>query len=409
MNDINILVIDDQYGSSEDLSNDFLEKVGAITSGNEPIEGYPYNFIFHSGQDENKRNSIKAVEEKIKEHWPAADESRWALVLLDARFDQPGAENDENFGFELLNHLRQVVFYKDLPIVMLTSEDEIKKKRANKAAADDYLPKNTLSRQTLEQCVIRNGLIPDIRTGQYRLVGHSLLLLKTLREARSYALDQRGSRIIFGETGSGKTELARYIHDYSSRTGQFRPWTVEKTGDITITKDKLFGHWKGAHSESKSSQAGEIEYAHEGTFLLDEVAYLSQEAQQLIIEVRRRDANGLRTLSRLGNFPSNSRDAAEARRSVVGILQPDEKIKVDILFLSATNQDLKNEKIRESFGFRTDLLNELGIDNPFYFPNLNERLDDIPYIFSWMVSCIASTTPGISEEVMEFPNPAIAV
>lgn len=384
MSDIDILIIDDQYGSSEGFRTGFLKLVGAVSEHGKTIKGYPYKFTFHSGQDGNKKNSPKAVEEQILERWPAQDGSRWALVLLDVRFDQkPSTKNDENFGFDVLQHLRSI-FGSDLPVVMLTSEDESKRRKANIAAADGFLPKGTLSKDAVEKCIISHGLIPDTRSGKHRLIGHSLSLLKTLREARRYAINQQGSRIIFGETGSGKTELARYIHEFSLRTGEFRSWTAVPHFDSTIYQEKLFGVWVGAHSRADTSKAGEIELTHKGTFLLDEVGDLPLDAQNHLLEFRRRTEGGFRIVARVGVYPRLKKDRDEAKDSIKGELRADHKILVDVLFLTATNKPLYDAAYRKDIRFREDLFADLG--SPINFPSLNERREDVREIFLSFVS-----------------------
>lgn len=385
MNDIDILIIDDQYGSSEGFRTGFLKLVGAVSEHGKTIKGYPYKFTFHSGQDGNKKNSPKAVEEQIRERWPAQDGSRWALVLLDVRFDQkPPTKNDEKFGFDVLQHLRSS-FGSDLPVVMLTSEDESKRRKANIAAADGFLPKGALSKEALEKCIMSHGLIPDTRSGKSNLlIGHSLSLLKTLRGARRYAINQQGSLIIFGETGSGKTELARYIHELSLRTGEFRSWTAAPHFDSTIYQEKLFGVWVGAHSKADTSKAGEIELAHKGTFLLDEVGDLPLDAQNHLLEFRRRTEGGFRIVARVGVYPRLKKDRDEAKDSIKGELRADHKILVDVLFLTATNKPLYDAAYRKEIRFREDLFADLG--SPINFPSLNERREDVREIFLSFVS-----------------------
>src|SRR6266508_6505076 len=163
--------------------------------------------------------------------------------------------------------------------MLTTHQAQEKRRRANRGRADGYLLKNTLDRETFQDALERHGYLEDSRPIGDRLVGRSFALLAVLREARRYALQygmnpNTGSRIIYGETGSGKTELARYIHGFSRRTGHYVKWTAEEQNE-GMAKDALFGHWKGAHSEAKTSAPGEIEKAHRGTFFVDEISNMS--------------------------------------------------------------------------------------------------------------------------------------
>ena len=392
-----ILVIDDQIGQQKSDRADFLEAVGYYQSAGskKQTNDYPYEFEFHTGQDEAGRNSVEAVKETVLRCWPDANGKRWALILLDVRFGE-----DEKFGFTLLRALREDSrFGKDLPIVMLTSEDEAKRARAGELKANGFLPKadavgNALwSRNELEQKVLKFGLITDDRdddliaaTHTTRLVGRSLALLKTLREARFYALDPIGCLILSGETGSGKTELAGYIHCYTSRkNGPYIHWFADPVNK-DVMKPELFGKWKGTFTDGKTSEPGKLELAHGGTFFLDEVANLPVDLQKVFLQFREEDENGLRILARIGQFPFDDDKAqAEAMRSVPREVEllPDRRIRVNVLLLTGTNKNLEDPKIRESLQFLDELHNSLG--TPLRCPNLNQRKEDIPILFEAMV------------------------
>src|ERR1035437_8262566 len=163
-----ILVIDDEIGTPDSPERTaFLRAVGYFPSkgGKKPVEDYPYTFDCHTGPSEAGVNSVEAVKDAVLRCWPSPDGMRWALVLLDVRFGK-----DEKFGFSLLRALREDSrFGHDLPIVMLTSEDEAKRVRADELRANGFLPKADTagnpqwSRRELEQRVLKYGLIPDDR------------------------------------------------------------------------------------------------------------------------------------------------------------------------------------------------------------------------------------------------------
>jgi DNA-binding NtrC family response regulator len=209
-----ILVIDDQIGAGGGDQTFFLRSVGYYhhsAGGKELVPGYPYEFSFHTGQDARQLNSVEAVKEVVAARWPDRDGNRWALILLDVRFG-----DDPEFGFTLLEALRDDQKFKnDLPIVMLTSEDESKRGKAGERQADGFLPKTDeigqrplLTRSAFDRQIMENGLISDDRDGSERLIGRSVPFLKTLRDARRYASNPVGARILYGESGSGKSELA---------------------------------------------------------------------------------------------------------------------------------------------------------------------------------------------------------
>lgn len=391
-----ILVIDDEIGTPDSPERTaFLRAVGFYpsTGGKKQVEGYPYTFDFHTGQSEAGGNSVEAVKDAVLRSWPSPDGKRWALVLLDVRFGR-----DEKFGFTLLRALREDLrFDQDLPVVMLTSEGKGKKDEASKLDATGFFPKADengkplWNEEGLRQRVLKFGLIPDDRaesqlaaTNTIRLLGRSLPLLKVLREARKYALDLRGNRILYGQTGTGKTELAGYIHCYTGRSGRYVHWFADPANK-ELMKAELFGWWKKAFHGADSSQAGKIEEAHAGTFFLDEVANLPGDIQMALLQFRKQDAEGQRILSRMGKFPRGKQDEQEARQSIVpadGLLA-DHRIKMDVLLLTGTNERLEDSAIREKKGFRDDLHRALG--TPLECPKLNDRCEDIPELFQAFV------------------------
>ena len=288
--------------------------------------------------------------------------------------------------------------WPDLPVVMLTSEDQAKRSEANSGRADGFLPKpapdNVGSEREFLKRLYSIGLFSDQRK-EGRLAGNSPVILKVLREARRFACEPLGSgRILYGETGTGKTELAQFIHDemhlIGGRAGSFRTWSALGT-DETIAKDALFGHWKGAHSLAARPEPGEIEKAEGGTFFLDEISSLPPSVQALFMESRRRDANLQRLISRLGTFPSDKAEATKAIASIVRgakLQDDDRRIAVDVVMLTASNINLHDEDVANAVGFRRDLLNDLG--TPLYLPNLNDRREDIPEIFAQIVRQIVA-------------------
>jgi DNA-binding NtrC family response regulator len=391
-----IFVIDDEIGTPDSPERTaFLRAVGFYpsTGGKKQVEGYPYSFDFHTGQSDAGVNSVEAVKDAVLRRWPSSDGKRWTLVLLDVRFGR-----DEKFGFTLLRALRDDSrFGKDLPIVMLTSEGKGKKDEASKLEATGFFPKAdesgkaVWSEEGLRQRVLKFGLIPDDRdesllagTNTTRLLGRSLGLLKVLRDARKYALDLGGNRVLYGETGTGKTELAGYIHCHTGRSGRYVHWFADPANK-ELMKAELFGWWKKAFHGADSSQAGKVEEAHAGTFFLDEVANLPGDIQMALLQFRKQDAEGQRILSRMGKFPRGKQDEQEARQSVVpdnGLLT-DHRIRVDVLLLTGTNERLEEAATRERKGFRDDLHRALG--TPLECPKLNERREDIPELFQTFV------------------------
>lgn len=89
--------------------------------------------------------------------------------------------------------------------------------------------------------------------------------------------------LILGESGAGKTILARAIHNSSDRrSGPFVSFNAAALSD-TLLDSQLFGHERGAFTGAQHRLKGKFELAHEGTLFLDEVADLTATAQSKIL------------------------------------------------------------------------------------------------------------------------------
>jgi DNA-binding NtrC family response regulator len=155
--------------------------------------------------------------------------------------------------------------------------------------------------------------------------------------------------LIEGETGTGKTLLARLIHKESPRHNT--PFVIIDCGAIpsALVESELFGHERGAFTGASSMRVGAFEAADGGTILLDEIGELPLEMQPKLLR-----AIEQRVVRRVG---SNA----------------DREINVRII--AATNRDLEQE-VRQG-KFRSDLYYRLaGVR--IVVPPLRERPEDIP-------------------------------
>ena len=89
--------------------------------------------------------------------------------------------------------------------------------------------------------------------------------------------------LILGESGAGKTILARAIHNSSQRAAHpFISFNAAALSD-TLLDSQLFGHERGAFTGAHQRVKGKFELAHDGTLFLDEIADLSPTAQSKIL------------------------------------------------------------------------------------------------------------------------------
>jgi len=169
-----------------------------------------------------------------------------------------------------------------------------------------------------------------------------------LRKIRQVA-PTRSTVLLTGETGTGKSFLAKIIHQNSNRAQ--RQFVGIHCGAIpdTLLESELFGHERGAFTGADRRRLGKFEIASEGTLFLDEIATITSAMQVKLLNVLQE-----RTIQRVGG----ERD-----------------VEVDVRVLAATNVDL--EKMTESGNFRPDLFYRLNVF-PIEIPPLRDRRNDIP-------------------------------
>jgi transcriptional regulator with PAS, ATPase and Fis domain len=160
--------------------------------------------------------------------------------------------------------------------------------------------------------------------------------------------DTRTPVLITGESGTGKELVARAIH-YRGLLSK-RPFVAVDCGSLvpSLIESELFGYEKGAFTGAIRSKDGLFQSAHGGTIFLDEIGELSMELQ----------AKLLRVLQEKEVRPVGS----------------NQKIKVDVRVIAATNRDL--DTAQKEGTFRKDLFFRLNVV-ALHLPSLRERKSDV--------------------------------
>jgi PAS domain S-box-containing protein len=197
-----------------------------------------------------------------------------------------------------------------------------------------------------------------------------------MAKAEQAALDPRASVLLIGETGVGKSRLARHIHEGSPRA-KGPLLEINCAGlDGPLVDSELFGHERGAFTGALQQKVGIVEAAHGGTLFLDEVGELPLGAQARLL-----------TFLDEGTF-----------RRVGGV----KKLDADVRVVTATNTEL--ERAVADGRFRKDLYFRLRVV-PIEIPPLRERRGEIPALAEALLADLCAkrraTPPGFGRGVVD--------
>jgi DNA-binding NtrC family response regulator len=175
--------------------------------------------------------------------------------------------------------------------------------------------------------------------------------IRRLQDQAERAAASESPVLITGETGTGKSELARWLHRHGSRAPE--AMLELNCGGFAkeLLESELFGHDKGAFTGAVGAKVGLLEAAHRGTLFLDEIGDMDLQIQPKLLKALEE-----KRLRRLGEV--NDR-------------------KVDFRLIAATNQNL-GSLVRARL-FRADLFYRVSTIQ-MVLPPLSERPEDIPFL-----------------------------
>src|SRR3954469_24554942 len=258
---------------------------------------------------------------------------------------------------------------------------------ATKIGAFDYLTKPIVDdeiRVVVEKAVRQQSLLfenqalkqqLDLRFGLENIVGHDYKMLKIFDLVEAVA-DSRTTVLMTGESGVGKSLLARAVHHRSPRRD--KPFVEVSCGSLPemLLESELFGHVKGAFTGAIADKMGRFMAADGGTLFLDEINSASPAMQVKLMRVLQE-----RAFEPVG--------ANETRT-------------VDVRVILASNVDLA--QLVAAQGFRQDLYYRINVVN-IRLPNLRERLSDIPLLANYFLKKFVQET---GREIVGFTDAAMA-
>jgi DNA-binding NtrC family response regulator len=288
------------------------------------------------------------------------------LVLLDLNYQRDTTSGAE--GLQLLKEIRAQ--HSRLPVVILTGWATVSLAvEAMQLGAQDFLEKpweNTRVRAIVAHHLAFAGASAQVRRleeeGRLAEVGEDgpVHRSRAMREVLTVAGQVAASDVpvlLTGESGTGKSLLARWIHRHSPRSKG--PFVGVNLGGLaeTLFESELFGHVKGAFTDARSDRAGRIERSSGGTLFLDEISNITPTQQARLLNVLEE-----KTFERVGEAVPRPADAR---------------------ILAATNADVR-QLIRDG-RFREDLYFRLNTVE-IALPPLRERRDDIPLLAAYYLA-----------------------
>ena len=308
----------------------------------------------------------------------AVDRKSYDLALVDIRLG-------DGDGFDLLTHCRKN--YPAMAVIMITGYGTVESAvEAIRLGAFDFLTKPLIDEELLlaiqralnQQKVIEENknlkAQLDLRFSLENIIGHDHRMLKIFDMMDAVA-DTRATVLITGESGTGKSMVARAIHRRSGRRD--KPFVEVACGALpeTLLESELFGHAAGAFTGAIGEKLGKFMLADQGTIFLDEISTASPAMQVKLLRVLQdlefEQVGGTKTFH------------------------------VDTRLILATNDDLG--RLVAEGRFRQDLFYRINVIN-VELPPLRDRISDIPLLAEHFLRQVCQdsgkTVRGFTDDAM---------
>ena len=273
------------------------------------------------------------------------------IVLLDQKL--PDSE-----GYDLCPQI--INFSENAKIIFITAFPSFKNAlKAIESGAFSYLTKPFELKElklAIDKCLRVSELEKAEATIHYqhdKEVGSSALVgekgsMASISKLIETAAKSEAPVLITGETGSGKSRIAKLIHMRGNRRGPFMVINCAALPENLI-ESELFGYEKGAFSGAHTIKKGLLEIAENGSILLDEIGEMGFHLQAKLLGVL---------------------DDMQIRR-VGGVISHPVQVRIMAATNSALEAKIKNREFREDLYYRLNVLR-------LQLPPLRERKEDIP-------------------------------